>query len=106
MELLTVVYEPVSGDVVPDAMINTYVENMITHRGVYTVGSSIIVDAVRRAIALDKIDHRDVAFSFEGRLLSVNAFGRIPEWPVGFADIRDGITSDILKAGIAKSKRN
>lgn len=47
------------------------------------------IDAFRLMVVDKVISHRDIQFKFEGRIIPVDKYGTLKEFPKGFADVID-----------------
>lgn len=61
-------------------------------------------EAIRLAIVEGKIDFNKIQFLFQGKIITINKYGAIMDWPNGFCDI-SGITSEKILRG-AMNMRN
>ena len=64
------------------------------------VSTENFISAVRALICEGKFPHNEVQFLFNGKIIPIDADGRIEEWPAGFCD-----TIDIFLVRLLTSRR-
>ncbi len=62
----------------------------------YTTSSSIVILAIRAAIARGELDFTKIQFKFDDHILQPDKDGRMEYWPRGFCDIDFNFMDDIL----------
>ena len=62
-----------------------------------TLSTANIFDRFRLAVVSGEISPKDVAFKFEGRVININKYGRLSEWPMGFCDWELRTSEKILR---------
>lgn len=89
---ITVKYSGESAICVPDLKVHDWVDKLVriyesqTEDYTVVVGNEVMINAIRVAVLYERINHKDIVFSFEGEELAVDKDGRLPVWPNGFAD--------------------
>jgi hypothetical protein len=99
--MLTIIYDPTSGKVVPDDFIQGWADDVVkVYKEVtdmhITVGSSVMIDATRVLIRKGKLDYKETIYQFKGLELGVDKNGRLPVWPGGFCDVYDDILEELV----------
>jgi predicted ATPase len=89
--MITITYDADNGHSVPDNRAEHYVRILIAqHKCGYDrealIGSELIINYLRVAIAEGKITPDDVTLRFNGETLTINPDGTLPHWPKGFCD--------------------
>lgn len=103
--MLTVEYDPDSGEAVYDADVEAKVEKLIrwTNGDVTMVYATENVFAgVRCAIAEGRMNYAAVQFKFGDLVFQANRFGAINPWPRGFCDQTIDYSVRIAKAATKK----
>jgi len=95
--MITVVYDPSGGLVFPDARVQEWVDNTIVcHQAGadlrVTVGSELIMTAIRVAVRLGHISSDQIQFEFNGAIWHVNSEGAVDALPAGFCCYMAGYT--------------
>jgi hypothetical protein len=62
----------------------------------YDVSTSIVILAIRAAIARGELDFTKIQFKFDDHILHPDKDGRMEYWPRGFCDIDLNFMDDIL----------
>jgi hypothetical protein len=89
---ITVTYSAENAICIPDLKVDEWVDKLVetyenqTEDYSVVVGTEIMIYGIRVAIMEGRINHKDIVFSFEDEELVVDKDGRLPKWPVGFAD--------------------
>lgn len=78
-------------------------EFLLSDEGGIVVSTENFIEATRALIAEKVIDHSQVHFYFEGKILQPDKDGRCEEWPRGFCDYNMNWLSRILAAAVNKS---
>lgn len=66
----------------------------------YTLSTSLPFDIIRREIACGNIDPDLVIFAFKNKIIKINRYGAIKDWPRGFCDKSCDIAEEIIKKAI------
>lgn len=88
---IIVIFDPENGFTVPDSKVEVFVDTIIAAAGEHNylnykvvVGSDIIVNAFRAAIAVDTVANEDVAIIFNDRKLDISNSGAYLDFPRGY----------------------
>lgn len=96
---LTVEYNPIAGHVTKDGEAEQWVDDKIHSMffakekledrddWVVTVASALLIDFFRLRLCEGVINVDQIAFTFDGKTLEHNEYGRITHWPKGYCDI-------------------
>ena len=114
--MITITYDPLQGQVVPDGEVAAYVTNVIREHiagSVHdydikverTVGSGSIINEFRLRVARQELSHTSLQFVFDHQTMTVNEYAVLYDWPKGFADLDDRQVSEILICAL-KRRRN
>ena len=78
------------------------------HDCYYEISTSCPFSAIRLAIVEGLIKPEEVEFYFRGKIIKINRFGAITDWPDGFCDIEGDYAEKILRKAVAmrKAERN
>lgn len=100
---LIIEYDPILGDVEPDALIAGYINRLIhtfdyetedtLHR---IIASEIIISGIRVAIKQKRLDYNEVVFRFKKEDIYPTAKGRLQSWPSGFCDHWDNYLTELI----------
>lgn len=110
MKRLTIHYCPNDDELIKicDGKSEEYVRNLIEgSKRVNTViltSQEIIINWVRVFICEGLINHDDVDFIFEDKIMFADTYGHLNYWPKGFCDYTDNILERLLKDMMRKSK--
>lgn len=102
MNTLTIKYDSMIGDCVPDGMAKDYVDSRInllmTGEGDVhlKVSSFVIIDEFRLAVKEKRIPVDQIKFKYGTMFLDINEDGMIAPWPDGFCDVYDKILDGLL----------
>lgn len=101
--MLNVIFDPISGTCVPDAMLLEYAEEVVSsymHGGnnTITVGSSLIIDAIRVIFVRWRLSNNDVCFHYNNEKIFMKDSGKLSHYPEGFCDAQRKIIVELLKA--------
>lgn len=101
--MLNVIFDPIGGVCVPDSMLLDYAEEVISsymHGGnnTITVGSSLIIDAMRVVLLRWRLSKDSVCFHFNGEKIYIKDNGRLSHYPEGFCDAQRKLIVELLKA--------
>ena len=105
---LTVIYDPITGDVVPDEKVASYVkEHIVMAKNCspspkITIGSVLIIDEIRALISEGVIDHKNITFKYKLEKLNPDKTGMLSHWPKGFCDVYDNILERLLNRAYKK----
>lgn len=78
--------------------------NKGTKSCVRAVSSAVMVDAVRLLTAKGILNHEAVFFLYEGKVIHINKYGMITDWPKGFCDSRCDILEELLTLAFKNRK--
>jgi hypothetical protein len=70
----------------------------------FCVSTSILFSVIRLAIVKGELDYKQIKFKFEDKIISINEYGAITDWPNGFADLDISLSQDILQLAMKKRK--
>jgi len=73
--------------------------------GHFQVSTTIPIQAVRLAVARGVLPHQGVCFLYESKIIRVNEYGAILDWPPGFADVDTYHAEEILRTAMARRRR-
>lgn len=73
----------------------------------FKISTSPPFEAIRLAIVEGKIDFNKIQFLFNGRIITINKYGAITDWPDGFCDLSCIMAENILRGAfkIRKAER-
>lgn len=99
--MLTIKYDPTSGKVISDGLIKDWADKVVEDYKEainmnITVGSGVMVDAIRVLIMKGKLNYKEIVFRFRGLDLGVDKNGRLSIWPKGFCDVYDNILEELV----------
>lgn len=87
--MITVIYDPIDGQICQDAKVEEFVLNCIeesktTPEYFVRIGQDLILTYFRKALVEGKFEEMEV--EFEGEVIPVNQYGGLKEWPKGLGD--------------------
>ncbi len=88
--MITVVYDPSHSVGIPDGTVISVAEAICTgtpEGESVTVGTGLVIDAIRVLVKTGKIRHDQIQFEYEGNILPIDKDGRMVIWPEGFNDM-------------------
>jgi len=100
---MIIVYDDLIGHVMPDGLVEHYVDEVITQfkrediEQLLIFGNQIPIDYFRLAVKKGKINCNDIVFRFrqDGEDIRINENGRLQRWPGGFCDYIETILSQL-----------
>lgn len=96
--MITIEYSE-NGQAISDFNCDKYIKNiqeLIFIDRHYAVSSSIVILAIRAAIARKELDHEKIRFKFNGQFLYPDKNGRIEYWPEGFCNFDLKFMDDLI----------
>ena len=109
--MLTIIWDPDSGSTVPDNCVLAEVSNHIallqSHAEVnHAVGSEVLLNGYRLAVARGEISSEDVRMQFEGKTVQITENAMLDEFPKNIG-VNVDILSELLdiRCGISSAKR-
>lgn len=107
--MITVEYDALYGDVVPDGRVAEYVDVAIQiakAKAEYLViaGCESLIYEFRLRILRGEISQEQIVFKFKDKIIPVNDCANLKEWPKGFSDYIDRALGEILMAQCKKAK--
>ena len=62
-----------------------------------TVGSGLVIEHLRLAVAKGRIDAEAVTLMFQGERIDINKKGRLHKWPLGFCDEQVRVLRELVR---------
>jgi hypothetical protein len=93
--MLTIIYDPLKGYCVPDALAEDFVKKQYDFEinsnpdQEVSVSNEIIISTARALIKKGEIDHKNIQFKFNDTILAPDKNGQLQDWPQGFCDYYD-----------------
>ena len=84
--MMRVKYDGRYGAVVPDNAALEFATTAVRAGVNVTIGSDILIDAIRLAMVNENVPHDAVVFEFNGELIHIDALYNLESWPTGFGD--------------------
>lgn len=105
--MIKIIYDPLFGYVIPDGQVEEFVLHIIsTHKKEsereLKVGSGVIFNRFRLALAEQKIDIHQIEFWFNDEKLEHNEYANIKDWPDGLADLDIDIAEKLLTVSMTR----
>ena len=105
--MLKIVYDPVNGNTVPDLQIEEYIQKKIEMEKEFgsltvAVGSCVLIDAFRLAVANKQINSQDIVFEFNGKAAEICDCGMLApgtDYPVTYVNM----ITELLKTKLKRS---
>jgi len=107
--MLTVRYDPLYGNVVPDGHVAAYVNGVVARmhdiaEDMVTVGSELLINEFRLRVARGVIPHDQIEFMFNEEILPIRPTGKLDEWPHGFCDYGTTQTYELIKLAAKRAR--
>lgn len=81
---------------VPDGGAQAWAEDVAQKgNGYYITSNHLCIYHIRLLVQQGTINHNNVEFIFEDRVISVNKNGRLNHWPKGFCDHIDNVLCEL-----------
>ncbi len=105
--MIRVIYDPKFGTSLADGEVETFVSAVICgynySEGAFpenkplelVIGNGLILDFFRKALVEGKFDKMEVKFG--DKIIPVDEYGRLAEWPLGLADYQRTAIVSVLK---------
>lgn len=92
---MKIFFDDKNGLVVPDGKVTETALAIVKAGKDITVGSDLLVTAIRLALIENKIDYKSVVFVFNGKNIILNEKYQITKYPTGFCDVEQNILRNI-----------
>lgn len=101
MNKITIEYDPIKGDVMPDGKVHKYIDDTTAmaknaEHIKLVIGSVLLFDAFRVAVKEGRIDHRNITIHFDKRSYNLDTNGKMAFWPIGLCDVYDDILDRLM----------
>jgi hypothetical protein len=94
---IKIIYDPVHGKPIPDGLLQSEVESIISGTtGEFTVSSELFIDAIRVCIVNGQISNQDIVFVYKGEEMKPDENGRLRNWPPGFCDTHQKLLRGLI----------
>lgn len=87
--MITVAYDQYHNVGIPDGTVMAVAQticNVFPRDDRVTVGTGLVIDAIRVLVKKGLIDHDQIQFEYMGQILPIDKDGRVADWPEGFND--------------------
>jgi hypothetical protein len=101
--MLTIEYDPINGDVVPDSKWEEY---LLKNKHNCVIGGALGIYTLRLFIIKGIIDCNSLQIKFEDTILTIDAKGNLSDWPLGFCDHEEIILAKMFKLNRKESYDN
>ena len=97
-----------SGKAISDFALKPFIEllTLLEDGGMVQVSTANVVTAVKLAVLKGQLDYKEIQFWFEDKIISLNEYGCLDDWPDGFADTEVNMCEEILMISIENRKEN